>query len=321
MNEYEDLILKYLSNSTTPDENQKLLEWVQCSDENSRKFRSFCDAWSLAELSKAKYNYDSQKAFDEFKNLVNQNSENRKSHKTVLLTSRFVKVASGVAAVLVAFVLLNILVGNRDKFTQVSNVDSDERLKVDLPDSSSVFLEKGAKLCYSDDGRGVSLEGTAFFDVYRDTLNTFTVSTKNGMIYVLGTSFEVATFEDSTRIAVNSGKVMVVSDFDTLFVTKNEIAVSSDLSNGLLRKNVDVNKFSWFTNVLAFDNTKLDKVCADLYRHYSVDFDFAEASLKDKALTANYDASLPIDDVINIIAESLDLKIEKATDTKFTIRK
>ncbi|OEK06232.1 FecR family protein [Roseivirga misakiensis] len=88
-----------------------------------------------------------------------------------------------------------------------------ETEKVYLPDSSIIYLNAESKISYVsknwDEDRVVKLEGEAFFEVRRGS--NFMVSTENGTVEVLGTSFNVRSRGLQLIVACKTGKVRVTS--------------------------------------------------------------------------------------------------------------
>ncbi|OIR14170.1 fec operon regulator FecR [mine drainage metagenome] len=76
--------------------------------------------------------------------------------------------------------------------------------KIILPDGTIVWLNSGSKLYYSpkftDTIRSVALEGEAFFDVVKDAKHPFIVHTSGIDIRVLGTAFNVKSYESDPTI-------------------------------------------------------------------------------------------------------------------------
>lgn len=83
-----------------------------------------------------------------------------------------------------------------------------------LPDHSIVWMRAGSELNYTQDlarnRRHVNLDGEAFFDVKRDTLTPFVISTGDVTTTVLGTQFQVKTYPSgNVEVHVESGSVRV----------------------------------------------------------------------------------------------------------------
>jgi ferric-dicitrate binding protein FerR (iron transport regulator) len=86
---------------------------------------------------------------------------------------------------------------------------ADHEQTVFLPDSTRVSVAAGGRAHYREtaDSRDVELSGDAFFDVRRDTLRPFHVSTANMKLTVLGTEFAVS--EGAGVVSMFDGSVSV----------------------------------------------------------------------------------------------------------------
>lgn len=84
-----------------------------------------------------------------------------------------------------------------------------------LVDGSKVILQPGASIrhaaFFQKDKREVFLDGNAFFEIAKDASRPFYVYTKDLVLHVLGTSFNVTTNKDNGDITVlvQSGKIAV----------------------------------------------------------------------------------------------------------------
>lgn len=119
-------------------------------------------------------------------------------------------------------------------------------LLVNLPDGSSVLLSEGSALSYDPDFAGpdrvVNLKGEAFFEVVKNASAPFYVHTPALTTKVLGTSFQVRSFdgEENSRVTVMTGRVEVsasspvsgrlsgeIPTSESIVLAKNEEAVLS----------------------------------------------------------------------------------------------
>lgn len=106
----------------------------------------------------------------------------------------------------------------------LTNLIPDSVLQVDLVDGSMVWLNTDASLTYPEKFTGsrreVHLQGNAFFEVVKDSLHPFIVTTDLYLVEVLGTSFCINTFdsddlsetillEGSVRLKKKDGKSLV----------------------------------------------------------------------------------------------------------------
>lgn len=81
----------------------------------------------------------------------------------------------------------------------------------DLPDGSLVYLNGGSNVQYESGGwnmdRVLNLDGEAYFDVIKGS--TFSVNTQQGLVTVLGTTFNVLDRGEAFEVECFSGKVSV----------------------------------------------------------------------------------------------------------------
>ncbi|MEM6877501.1 MAG: FecR domain-containing protein [Bacteroidota bacterium] len=87
-----------------------------------------------------------------------------------------------------------------------------EPMQLELPDGSQVWLNSGSQLSYlkTFESRQTQLVGEAFFDVVRDPLNPFTITTGEVETRVLGTSFNIRAYADkAVEVSVATGRVAV----------------------------------------------------------------------------------------------------------------
>ena len=98
--------------------------------------------------------------------------------------------------------------------TTVYTTGIGEQLSCTLPDGSTVILNAKSSLEVDthnwNEDRKLSLKGEAFFDVEKG--KTFTVSTKEGNVTVLGTEFTVNAYNNYFEVACYEGKVSVLDN-------------------------------------------------------------------------------------------------------------
>jgi ferric-dicitrate binding protein FerR (iron transport regulator) len=173
-----------------------------------------------------------------------------------------------------------------------------------LPDSSKVFLEKGAKLHYPSvfdaEKRAVYLDGEAFFEVAHDAQRPFLVYANDIVTKVLGTSFRIKTDENNkTIVSVKTGKVSVFKrdkktntfeNTEGVVLTPN-LQVVYDAKEDKLKKDlvqapavlVEQNQ------AITFNNATVTSVFKQLSTTYGVDIIFDEVSLHKCTIIAKFD--------------------------------
>lgn len=155
------------------------------------------------------------------------------------------------------------------------------RTQFSLPDGSTGWLNSGSRIKYPvrfKSERTVTLNGEAYFDVVKSPGSPFIVDANQVKVKVLGTSFNVVSYDrDSiSEVVVASGKVEV-SSAGQLLASKlltSERLVLNRSKNHFSKSIVDIQNYtSWKTGKLIFLNDNLDEVVRKVSRFYNVDFE------------------------------------------------
>lgn len=156
-------------------------------------------------------------------------------------------------------------------------------LKVTLPDSTVVFLNAASRLRYPKkfDGktREVTLLGEAFFEVKHDSEHPFLVHADKLNIHVLGTSFNIRSYQNDSDIAVTvaTGKVGVTiatrKETKASFLLPNTQLTYQKSSEKLAITTVDSqDSRAWETGSFIFNYETLENITRRLSRWYKVSF-------------------------------------------------
>jgi ferric-dicitrate binding protein FerR (iron transport regulator) len=164
----------------------------------------------------------------------------------------------------------------------------------------------------------VSLSGQAFFDVHPDRDRPFYIKTQNALIAVLGTSFDVRSYEEENEIQV------VVSEGTVEFSNTDTKSDPLILNEGYLGKmnvpekslkietvqNMDT-YFGWINGRLIFKEKQLKSVFTEISRWYDVQIilNLTDESVLDNTLTADL-KTRSVRDVMDVIAMSMDIDYE-----------
>lgn len=232
--------------------------------------------------------------------------------------SSFLKIA---AAILVILSIGTVtIMKNRnlisDEIAFVTGEDQ-RNLRVDLPDGSTVFLNRNSKLSYDaefgESSRKVTLTGEAFFDISPDTQKPFTIDAGKASVTVVGTSFSVITENENSEVEVfvKTGKVMLVEksgiqsvQLEPGFIGKKESGVLSKAVNN------DPNYLAWNTGRLDYNNEKLSVVFRDLKKYYNIDIIADDPSILELPWTSPIDYEYR-DKIIQLICTSFNLSYSK----------
>ncbi len=192
--------------------------------------------------------------------------------------------------------------------SSIYETSANEILAINLKDGSQISINGNSQVVLDEDFgeeyRKVSLLGEAFFNIYRDEAKPFVISTKNGSITVLGTSFNVFTTNSQTVVSVRSGLVKLESDSEEVQLPKNEKALIQE-DGRITRLNWNQNDYSWYTGVLEFKGESLVEISNKLNDLFKKQVKIASA-VENCTISAKIEFET-IEDVLDIITETLEL--------------
>ncbi|MBQ8520456.1 MAG: FecR domain-containing protein [Bacteroides sp.] len=170
-----------------------------------------------------------------------------------------------------------------------------ERKQVTLPDGTSLVLNSCSKVrypnCFVADERKVELQGEAYFKVHRNPEHPFIIITSRFDVRVLGTSFNVRSYEADELVSVNveSGKVQVdMPDAMMRLRSKEQLQLNTQTGN-FSKAFVDRKVALWRRGTLCFSQTPIRDVAKELERIYRCKITFAEGQSFDNLITGEHD--------------------------------
>jgi len=175
--------------------------------------------------------------------------------------------------------------------------------KVILPDSSTVWLNAGARLKYpvnfNDNQRHVYLQGEGFFEVIKDSQHPFVVNSNGMNITVLGTKFNVMANADDQTI-----ETTLVEGAIEIQWLKDEAdrQTNASLKPGqklTLRKENEQYEFqgieetglsiAWMENKLVFTKERFGDAKVKLERWYGITIDVKDMEILDYQITGTFE--------------------------------
>ena len=193
-----------------------------------------------------------------------------KSISGTSIVRRLFIAASVAAACLAVFYVTGL--GTQSQNVILANNGKEAKEEV-LPDQSIVVLTPGATLEYDAEtymsDRKVALKGRAFFEVQKGS--PFAVTTHQGTVEVLGTSFDVDAMSGNFQVVCYTGKVRV-SHMDTkVLLTPGEQTAFGKNEQNKEPFDLPANlQPDWISSYLAFENESLENVIREIENAYNV---------------------------------------------------
>lgn len=237
--------------------------------------------------------------------------------------SQVFRVAAAVALLIISAVSIWYIQSRtitiRTEFSEVKSVT--------LPDGSVIELNANSSIEYANNWdeksqREVWLKGEAFFSVFHNSEKEFLVHTADGIdVRVLGTTFNMMTRRNTTRVSLNTGRIEVrlsekfltpdsSNAGDGFIMLPGEVA-EFDMELSSVRKHVaGVDRYaSWKDGQMVFDNTAMQDIALMLHDTHGLRV-FLDEPLKMRRITGAF-RSDDIDILIQFIARALNAEVHK----------
>jgi len=382
---YPDLITRYLSGESSPEEIRELSDWIQADPLNAAQFDEYRKTWlrlvanqvdqqvnlddewgilaselrfpeSHISNPKSQISNPKSKTQDPTSNIQNPTSDISHPPSPIFnLPSDIPYPASGpevsgsplrydirypasdsrppwqvylIRTSLIAAIMLVLMVPTWIAYRYFTKTDlimvtaSAEMLESVLPDGSRVSLNAYSSLTYTENygktNRDVTLSGEGYFEVNRDSLIPFIISSGTSRVEVLGTSFYVDAHADAGNLDVvlvdgsvavyfeearSTGKTIIPGEKAELNPANQKITITP---------NEDPNFLAWKTHRLIFLDDRLDRIIATLNKVYQSNISLASDHLASCRLTATFDQQ-SLESVLNVIEVTLDIQAETTT--------
>lgn len=312
-----DLLARYTAGEANEAERALVEAWAARSPEHARELANLQEIWSLTGSAVEEVDVDVDAAWDR----VNE----RTGGTRVIPISRPARNGwrwMAAAAAVAALVLIGRVLFRSD--AQQEFVADTGFVPAMLADSSVVTLSPGSRLVATmGDQRSVELKGQAYFEVKRDEKRPFVVHTADLDVTVLGTAFDVTTFDgnDTVLVRVRHGKVGVAlrSDGanDTLVLTAGQEA-RWVRGERLLERAVIGPVERWADKIIQFTNAPMQQVVEELNAAYGARITLGNDAIAGCPLTASF-GDEPIEEIVRVIANTFGFEVEGGQDKTYTL--
>jgi ferric-dicitrate binding protein FerR (iron transport regulator) len=304
---------KYLSGNITEEELEALFVWVNTSLDNEAYFCEYKNVWLALNMSQ-ETDIDIEKEFS----LLQSEIQHQDPSIKVSSVKKVILIWQRIAAILILPIFIAGLLVHLNSVDIPQEIVKTEkknlvrktlftpkgvRAKLKLSDGTQVNLNSNSTLMYTDgleNGiRNVELEGEAYFDVAHDKDHPFVVSARGLKVKVLGTVFNVNTYDPNkieTTLVKGSVQLASVNNMkDSVLLKPGYRAVYKDKTGYIPVGKVNTRYVTaWKDGSILLCDTPMADVIVSLERWYCVEITVRDkeiynysftASLKDKSLS------------------------------------
>ena len=273
----KDLLYRFFEGRASVEEMRLVKEWSEASEENSKLLRRERKLFNAIILSGRLEPSDGQTTL-----------RKKRNH----FVRELLKIAS-VVAITVGITAALFSIGEDKEDMNVAmqtiTVPAGQRVNLDLPDGSNVWLNAGTTMKYPvsfmKGKREVILNGEAYFEVRKNEKLPFDVMTKELNVKVLGTKFNFRNYDEDEEVTVNllEGKVQLenyVKKMGINYLSPSEKVTLNKLTGEMIISRAEVkNAKEWMNGGLFFDEMPLSDIVKELNRSYNVKIHIVDEQL------------------------------------------
>jgi hypothetical protein len=331
----KEKIIQYFK-SKNSDEDASYINKVFCDDEKEQDLKSLLSGQFdelLTEGDSVKKNLDHILYKIHYE--INSKLSAQKTRKFDTILKWTQRLASIIVLPIVIFIGIHMYKESNLRNEAWVEIKSPAWSKVQfcLPDGTKGWLNSNSSIKYNGNfstNRQLALKGEAFFDVFKDKNSPFIVTANDISVKVLGTRFNITSYENEKNIEVvlEEGKLVFLNKAKNKSYTMkpNDLVIYDKTHKDFTTEVVQSHKYvSWIEGKLIFRNDPLDVVANKLERWYNIDVDVNVSLAENLRLRATFiDESL--EEVLDLMKRSLpiDYRIENGslkTDGTFTKKK
>lgn len=328
-----NIVEKFLSNTCTPDEAEQVLKWFKTPEGKEYLSKRLDEDRELFDDQRIMPLISEEKS-EKMWSVIEANVDftpkhNYRPRRTIAI---YWHIAAAVLVVLTSSVFYmwgQAGVKNNPETNQPIHyvAGNEQQKKLNLSDGTKIRLNSNSQIWisafYGRESREVTLEGEAYFEVIHDEDRPFVIHTSGASIKDLGTAFNVRALpgKDNVQVAVTEGRVSIRAEQQTeeqaVELTPGQFGYLDLNTNAVEVDNFGIeNYLSWMNGRIKFQNAQLSHVSRQLSRIYNIAFEYSNSSLKNLALTADFERG-SIEKALEVI--SLTLNVEyRIEDRKVT---
>ncbi|MCH5220329.1 MAG: FecR domain-containing protein [Muribaculaceae bacterium] len=301
-----DLLFKYFMRVTTSEEDRAVREWVEASEHNREEFiktREFYDLASLMNIAPP---------------------AGRQATRPSRPVLRYVVRFSIVAAVC-ALLVVGVNVLRHENTTQYPNlqaleIPAGQRLRIELYDGTVAWLNSNTRLEFPEKfgnaQRLVSVDGEAYFEVAKDSVNPFVVNTPYGSIKVTGTTFNVDAYSNTGSMVVNliEGSVSINEHGKEHTLTPGQrISIDKGASK---YDDIHEEDLEWIEGIVSFNQLPLRDILKRFEKYYGVHVSYLSKELPDSKFSGKFYIDEGIEQALKTLQRDMDFHYEIDKDKR-----
>jgi len=319
----EEIFIKYFDGSILPSEEAELLDWIDSEEENKKLYLEYRKVWDICLLHR-----DAVEPTIRFSQLLK--SYNLKKGKNLSRSSKryFVirEFAKTAAVFLIAlgccwFFYSYLYKINPPQYNSIE-VPSGQRVKLTLPDGSSVWLNAQSKFTYpavfDKQERNVKLDGEGFFEIAHNPKQPFKVHTPTYTVEVTGTRFDVYAYGNSSAFETTliEGSVIVSDSIRHYSMEPGQQLLFNQINQRMELRKVNPNDYiSWKDGYYFFNDITFEEMSKRLGHYYNTRIIINDPTVLTYRGTGKFRQYESITQIMDVVKSDMPFKYKYDKDT------
>lgn len=291
--ESRKLFRRYIDDLYSTDDARNFLDMVRHLGNKETVDQLATEAWEESDLQDVITGVEFERYKEEGRSLLRR----IEGKKHIRLRRMAITVASIAAVFLLVFggiSMWNYWSESRVSYKEVVT-SYGETKNIVLVDGTVVVLNSCSKLRYpivfKADERKIELNGEGYFQVQRNEDKPFIVRTPRFDVKVLGTSFNIKSYQTDELVSVNveSGKVQVDMPEAMMRLRANEQVLINTVTGNYEKAKVREEVAQWRNGTLCFYETPIRDVAKELVRIYHCTITFASGQEFNNLITGEHE--------------------------------
>ncbi|MEO9474376.1 MAG: FecR domain-containing protein [Cyclobacteriaceae bacterium] len=280
---------QFFKGELKPEEAKEFLKWLHSEQSEEDLATEFDRLWFEEMKSRVDNEWSSDEVFDQITKLKENQVSITGTPLTVYsssqVTNRYMyRISAVIGLIIVSVWVLSLFIDSSESSKLTDHIiekvnPPGQKSRLTLPDGSIVHLNADSRIQFQgtfSTKREVVLEGEAFFEVFEDPSRPFVVRCGRLSTTALGTSFNIRSFKNSTKVEVTlaTGTVRVDDELSHKSVLLDPFEqVVLENGNAELIKNTlsSLDLIEWKDGVINFDKVPFSEVINELERWYGVE--------------------------------------------------
>lgn len=195
----------------------------------------------------------------------------------------------------------------------VLNVPAGKSVSILLSDGSKMMINSSTEvtfpIVFDPHKREICVNGEVYLNVAKDPVKPFTVHTTSGTVQVLGTAFNLNSYDPACmEVTLIKGSVKVVTSKSEVTLQPGTTAITDNEEKIRVEQSKDDHAVSWTTGIYYFQHSDVNEIKGILERWYNLQLFIDRPELLDQRFTGAIDRSSDVSVFLDNLAAVTTIK-------------